>query len=165
MNQKMAENGAMPRIIPAGSPGDIDSARRLFLEYSALVSEALCFQGFDAELARLPGEYAPPGGALLLARDAGVDAGCVALKRLDGGRAEMKRLFVRRAYRGAGLGRRLAEAAIAQARALGYRSLVLDTLPKLSEAVALYRRLGFRDCAPYLAEPTPGALCFELSLS
>ncbi len=134
----------------------------MFGEYAALVAEALCFQNFDAELAALPGEYAPPGGVLLIARDGGAPAGCVALRRLDAGTGEMKRMYVREAYRGSGLGRRLAVAVIEEARKRGYMRVLLDTLPKLAPAIALYRDLGFRETAPYLACPTPGALCFEL---
>ena len=137
----------------------------LFGEYAVLVAEALCFQNFDAELAALPGEYAPPGGVLLIARDGDAPAGCVALRRLDAGSGEMKRMYVREAYRGSGLGRRLAVAVIEEARKRGYTRVLLDTLPKLAPAIALYRDLGFRKTAPCLASPTPGALCFELRLS
>jgi GNAT superfamily N-acetyltransferase len=161
----MVENAPVIEVVSAQSGGELESIRRLFREYSELVSAALCFQGFEAELAGLPGNYVPPDGLLLLARDAGSDAGCVAMKRLDARSAEMKRLFVRDAYRGTGLGRRLTRLVIDNARDAGCSRLVLDTLPQLAEAIALYRKLGFRDCAPYLAEPTPGALCFELSLS
>lgn len=161
----MVENAPVIEVVSARSGGELESIRRLFREYSELVSAALCFQGFEEELAGLPGKYAPPDGMLLLARDAGGDAGCVAMKRLDARSAEMKRLFVRNAYRGTGLGRRLTRMVIDQATNAGCSRLVLDTLPHLTEAIALYRKLGFRDCAPYLAEPTPGALCFELSLS
>jgi ribosomal protein S18 acetylase RimI-like enzyme len=144
---------------------DLDEVKRLFLEYSALVSEALCFQGFDQELAELPGAYTPPSGALLVARDGKAAAGCVALRRIDSGTGEMKRMYVRAAYRGAGLGRRLALAIIEEARQRRYARVVLDTLPELATAIALYRDLGFRETGPYLACPTPGALCFELRLS
>lgn len=161
----MTQNTPMIEVVSARSAADIESIRTLFREYAELVSEALCFQGFDRELAELPGAYAQPGGALLLARGPAGDAGCVALKQLDARTAEMKRLFVRGAYRGTGLGRRLTLAVAGIARKNGCERLVLDTLPKLTEAIALYRSLGFRDCAPYLAAPTPGALCFELSLS
>jgi len=137
----------------------------MFREYSGLVSEALCFQGFDQELAALPGDYSAPGGVLLVARDDGDAAGCVALRRLDADSGEMKRMYVRDAYRGSGLGRRLALAVIAEARSRGYRRLLLDTLPKLTTAIALYRDLGFREVPPYLAAPTPGAVCFELDLN
>lgn len=154
------------RIAPARIPDDLADIRALFGEYSALVAAALCFQGFDAELAGLPGTYAPPEGALLLARDGGgAPAGCVALRRLDARTWEMKRMFVREAFRGTGLGRRLALAVIEEARRRGAQRVVLDTLPKLAGAIALYRGLGFRDIAPYLPDPTPGALCLELSLS
>ena len=155
----------MPAIAPADGERDLADVRALFTEYSALVAEALCFQGFDREFAGLPGAYAPPGGALLLARDGGRAAGCVALRRLDARTAEMKRMYVRDAWRGSGLGRHLALSAIDEARRLGYARIVLDTLPRLAAAIALYRSLGFRDAAPYLDAPTPGALCLELSLS
>jgi GNAT superfamily N-acetyltransferase len=154
----------VPEIAPA-RPQDIEEARTLFREYAALVEEALCFQNFDRELAALPGEYAAPHGALLVARDAAALAGCVALRRLDGTTGEMKRMYVRGAYRGAGLGRGLALAVIDEARRRRFRRLVLDTLPKLAPAIALYRDLGFREVGPYLPRPTPGALCFELRLS
>jgi carbonic anhydrase len=151
--------------IASASAADLDEIKSLFREYSALVSEALCFQGFDEELAGLPGAYAPPSGALLIARDGEAAAGCVALRRLDAATGEMKRMYVRDAYRGTGLGRRLAAAIIDEARNRGHARIVLDTLPKLAPAIALYRDLGFRDTGPYLPSPTPGALCFELRLS
>ena len=152
------------KILPAGAQ-DLEDVRTLFGEYSRLVAEALCFQNFDQELAALPGEYAPPGGVLLIARDAAAAAGCVALRRLDAGTGEMKRMYVREQYRGSGLGRRLAAEAIEEARKRKYARIVLDTLPKLASAIALYRDLGFRETGPSLASPTPGALCFELTLS
>ena len=155
----------MLNIAPAAAPQDIEDAGTLFREYAGLVAEALCFQNFDAELAALPGEYAPPGGILLIARDRGTPAGCVALRRVDAATGEMKRMYVRERHRGSGLGRRLAIAAIDEAMAKGYARIVLDTLPKLSAAIALYRDLGFREIGPYLASPTPGALCFELRFS
>jgi GNAT superfamily N-acetyltransferase len=153
------------KIAPASSPQDIEDARTLFGEYAGLVAEALCFQNFDEELAALPGDYAPPGGVLLIARDADTMAGCVALRRVDAGTGEMKRMFVREQYRGSGLGRRLALEVIEQAKKRNYRRMVLDTLPKLATAITLYRALGFRETDPYLASPTPGAVCFELTLS
>ena len=155
----------MLNIAPAASPRDIPDVRLLLREYADLVAEALCFQNFDQELAALPGEYAPPGGVLLIARHAAAAAGCVALRRLDAGTGEMKRMYVREQYRGSGLGRRLAAEAIEEARKRKYARIVLDTLPKLASAIALYRDLGFRETGPYLASPTPGALCFELTLS
>lgn len=155
----------MLTIAPAASPQDLDDVRALFREYADLVAEALCFQNFDQEFASLPGAYAPPGGALLIARDGGAAAGCVALRRLDDRTGEMKRMYVRQAFRGTGLGRRLALAVIEEARKRNYARVVLDTLPKLTAAIALYRDLGFRDTGPYLPSPTPGALCLELKLS
>ena len=151
--------------IASASPQDIADVRLLFGEYAQLVAEALCFQNFDEETAVLPGAYAPPGGALLIARDGQIAAGCVALRRLDAGTGEMKRMYVRERYRGSGLGRRLAVAVIDEARKRNYARLVLDTLPKLTSAISLYGDLGFRACGPYLPAPTPGALCFELRLS
>ena len=152
-------------IVPATSAQDLEDIRTLFGEYSTLVAEALCFQNFDQELEALPGLYAPPGGVLLIARDDGKAAGCVALRGLDAGTGEMKRMYVRDAYRGSGLGRRLAVAVVDEARKRKYGRLVLDTLPKLAPAIALYRDLGFRETGPYLASPTPGAICFELRVS
>ena len=152
--------------IAAAAARDLEDIRALFREYSGLVAEALCFQGFDEELAALPGAYVPPGGALLIARDeAQAAAGCVALRRVDATTGEMKRMYVRDAWRRQGLGRRLAVAVIEEARARRYGRIVLDTLPKLGTAIALYRDLGFRDTGPYLASPTPGAICLELRIS
>ncbi len=144
---------------------DLEDVRALFGEYALLVAEALCFQGFDAELAALPGAYAPPGGVLLIARDGATAAGCAALRRIDAATGEMKRMYVREAYRRSGLGRQLALAIVGEAKRRRYARLVLDTLPRLAAAIALYRDLGFRETAPYLEAPTPGALCFELRLS
>jgi putative acetyltransferase len=150
-------------IVTAGAQ-DLGDVRVLFEEYSALVAEALCFQNFDAELEALPGAYAPPAGALLIARDGGEAAGCVALRQLDAGTGEMKRMYVRERHRGSGLGRRLALAIIEEAKQRKFKRMVLDTLPKLETAIALYRDLGFRETSPYLPSPTPGAVCFELRL-
>ena len=152
-------------VAPAASPADLDEVRVMFREYSALVAEALCFQNYDAELAALPGDYAPPGGTLLIARDAQGPVGCVGLRRHGPESGEMKRMYVRDRGRGSGLGRRLAVAVIEEARRRSYRRLLLDTLPKLAPAIALYRSLGFREIGPYLSCPTPGAICFELRLS
>lgn len=155
----------MLKIVPATAAQDLADVRILFGEYSVLVAEALCFQNFDQELEALPGAYAPPDGALLIARDKHAAAGCVALRKLDASTGEMKRMFVREAYRGSGLGRRLAAAIIEEARNRNYARVVLDTLPKLAPAIALYRDIGFRETGPYLPSPTPGAICFELRLS
>ena len=129
----------MLKIVPASSAQDLADIRILFGEYSGLVAEALCFQNFDEELEALPGKYAPPGGALLIARDAGTSnaaaAGCVALRPIDPATCEMKRMYVRESYRGTGLGRTLAVAVIAEARQRRHARIVLDTLPKLTTAL------------------------------
>lgn len=154
----------MARVVEVIEPADLAAVRELFAEYARTVDEPRCFAGFGRELAGLPGEYAPPGGRLLLARAGDAPAGCVGLRRLDPAACELKRLYVRPAYRSMKLGRRLAEAAIAAARASGCRRVMLDSLPKMREAMSLYRSLGFRETAPYLPEPTPGAICFSLAL-
>jgi len=151
-------------IRPARSGPELDAVRALFREYERWADAPVCFAGFERELAELPGEYAPPGGALLLALEDGAPAGCVGLRPLPDGAAEMKRLYVREAFRGRGLGRRLAEAVIAAARAAGYATLRLDSLPKMRAALAMYADLGFVPRGPYAAEPTPGAVRLELPL-
>ncbi|HET9734259.1 MAG TPA: GNAT family N-acetyltransferase [Burkholderiales bacterium] len=154
----------MIELRQASSSGEIEVLRGLFREYQRWVDEPCCFASFEQELAGLPGEYAPPAGRLLLASEAGAPAGCAALRRLDAQTGEMKRLYVRPAYRGRGLGRQLAAAVIDAARETGYASLVLDTLPKMASAIALYRALAFAPRGPYSAQPTPGAIFFERRL-
>jgi GNAT superfamily N-acetyltransferase len=153
-------------IRPARSPEDIATAARLFRAYADGLGVDLCFQDFDAELAGLPGAYAPPGGELLLARDAaGQAVGCVALRPLEkAGCAEMKRLYVAPEGRGAGVGRHLVEAILQAARRLGHRQVRLDTLPTMTEAVALYRSMGFAPIAPYYDTPIAGTLFLARSL-
>lgn len=142
-------------ITSAGTAGDIADARRLMLDYAARLGVDLCFQGFDREMATLPGVYAPPRGAILLARDGGGSAlGCVALRPLaEAGVCEMKRLYVAPAGRGRGVGRGLVEALLREADRIGYREMRLDTLPSMREALALYRDFGFEPCAAYYATP------------
>ena len=153
-------------LVQAETPGQISQARELFLEYAQSLGFSLCFQNFDQELANLPGEYAPPAGRLLLAECAGQLAGCVALHRLDDTICEMKRLYLRPQFRGKGLGRTLADKIIAEARAIGYPSMRLDTVePVMRDAVAMYRKLGFREIAPYCKNPIAGALYMELQLN
>lgn len=142
---------------------DIAAARALFVEYAESLGFKLCFQGFDKELASLPGFYAPPRGRLLLARAAGDIIGCVGLRPLDDGGCELRRLYVRPAGRGRGLGRLLTEAAIAEARAIGYARMTLETLPAMTAARALYADLGFRDGAAERARD--GVLAAELDLA
>ena len=152
-------------IRAASGPDDIAIIRELFLEYASSLGFSLCFQGFDQELERLPGEYAPPDGRLFIAEYDGKVAGCIALKRLGPDICEMKRLFVRNDFRGFGLGRVLAERLIVEARANGYKKMALDTIEdKMKSAVALYRLLGFKPCAPYYHNPILGALYMELEL-
>jgi len=140
----------------AATAADIAACRELFLEYQASIGISLCFQGFDRELAALPGDYAPPRGGLWLAEVDGLLAGCVALRPLGEESAEMKRLFVRSDYRGRRIGLALARHVIDAARAIGYRSLKLDTLPSMADAQRMYARLGFVDTAPYNDNPVGG---------
>jgi ribosomal protein S18 acetylase RimI-like enzyme len=163
----IAANSAVQGFLwrQAESLAEIASIRELFLEYANSLGFSLCFQSFDQELASLPGDYAQPHGRLLLATQEGVAAGCVALHPLSDGICEMKRLYVRPQFRGRGLGKRLAEQIIREARAIGYTQLRLDTVePMMGEAVAMYRKMGFREIAPYRPNPIEGALYMELTL-
>ncbi|MBX3651465.1 MAG: GNAT family N-acetyltransferase [Burkholderiales bacterium] len=152
-------------LVEVAAPGpELAAVRDLFLEYAGSLNFSLCFQDFETELEGLPGAYAPPQGILLLAQSGGEVAGCVGVRPLDTGRCEMKRLYVRGQYRGSGLGRRLAEHAVAFARGAGYRSMLLDTLPQMAAAVRLYRELGFVPCASYYDNTPIGSNCLELQL-
>ena len=148
----------------ATTQADIALARELFLEYQSELGISLCFQGFDAELAALPGSYVPPRGRLLIARHDNAAAGCGALRPLSGEIGEMKRVFVRPGMRGHRAGLAICEALVAAARQAGYAKLRLDTLPSMRAAQALYARLGFVDTAPYTDNPVEGARFMELAL-
>jgi len=152
-------------LIQAALPEHIEQTRSLFLEYGRSLGFSLCFQSFDEELKNLPGAYGPPSGRLLLARYRDHAAGCVALRNLEPGICEMKRLYVRPGDRGRGLGRLLVERVIAEARAIGYERMRLDTIASaMEDAIALYRRMGFKEIAPYSAIPLESALWMELLL-
>ncbi len=142
-------------------PAQVDAARVLFREYADQLGVDLCFQGFDAELAGLPGDYAPPGGVLLLASVDGALAGCGAFRPLPEAdypnACEMKRLYVRRAFRRFGLGRLLARHLMDRALEAGYSTLLLDTLDDMEAARHLYVTLGFEEIPPYYYNPVPGA--------
>jgi putative acetyltransferase len=152
-------------LIQVETPAQIEQARELFLEYAQSLGFSLCFQSFDQELASLPGDYAPPDGRLFLACYRDQLAGCVALHLLQPGVCEMKRLYLRPPFRGKGLGRVLAESVIAEARVMKCRKMRLDTVePVMPNAVAMYRRLGFKEIEPYRPNPNAGVLYFELVL-
>ena len=151
---------AVTLTIPS-DPQELSAVRTLFQEYADSLGVDLCFQGFEAELAELPGEYGPPRGRLLLAWVGDALAGCCALRPLDNcdypNAGEMKRLYVRKAFRAFGLGRELAEATLDAARQIGYTSVLLDTLNDMEAARALYTDLGFVEIAPYYHNPVPGS--------
>lgn len=152
-------------LCQAESEDQIVAVRELFLEYARSLDFSLCFQSFEKELAGLPGPYAPPRGRLLLASVADQPAGCAAMYELEPLICEMKRLFVRPAFRGKGLGKILAEYVISEARQAGYKKLRLDTVePRMQIAVAMYRKLGFREVTPYRQNPMEGTLYMELPL-
>src|SRR5262245_29610121 len=155
-----------PVMIRGFEERDRERIVALLREYEAGIGVSLCFQNFEAEIAGLPGDYAPPGGAMILAREASGPEmlGCVAVRPVPGARGlcEMKRLFVRSAGRGGGLGRALAVAAMAEGRRLGYQRMGLDTLPSMTAAQALYRSLGFRHTG--ISNSEPAVLLFERGL-
>jgi len=152
-------------VIQAETSTQIAQARELFLEYAQSLGFSLCFQNFDKELAELPGDYAAPDGRLLLAEHEGKVAGCVALHRLESNTCEMKRLYLRPEFRGKRLGGALAECVIAEARRIGYHRMRLDTVePLMGDALAMYRKMGFKEIPPYRPNPIAGAIYMELEL-
>lgn len=157
----------MLTIVQAETSEQIVTARELMVEYAHTLGFELCFQNFDQEMRALPGKYAAPGGRLLLAYSGGTAAGVVAMRPLDDpGVCEMKRLYVRPAFRGQSLGRALAERLIAEAGEAGYSRMRLDTVPgKMDSAIALYRELGFREIPAYYPSPVRETLFMELELS
>lgn len=174
----MAASAASAALRSASGPRDVELARALFVEYAQWLNVDLCFQGFDRELATLPGAYAPPSGRLLLAGPPGDAFGCIALRPLaavkdaccgssneaNDGVGEVKRLYVQPGNRHGGWGRKLAEAIVADARAIGYRELKLDTLEWMADARRLYEQLGFRECARYYDNPLSGVVYMALAL-
>ncbi len=164
----MAVSQPQVQISTPTEAAELDAAREIFREYAAGLGVDLCFQQFDAELAGLPGDYAEPRGALLLALVDGKLAGCCALRPLDTvdypNASEMKRLYVRKAFRGSGLGKQLAEAALDAARRSGYDCVLLDTLDDMEAARALYEELGFEEIPPYYHNPIAGAHYLKVEL-
>jgi GNAT superfamily N-acetyltransferase len=157
-------NDLATQIRHATTPDDIAVVRELFQEYAAAVAVDLCFQGFAQELVQLPGSYAPPRGRLLLAWANDGPAGCVALRPITDSVCEMKRLYVRQAFRGQRIGKQLAEQVIAEAKQIGYSTMRLDTLPQMVAATQLYESLGFVCCDAYYNTPLQETIFLELEL-
>ena len=152
-------------LLEASTPEHLAQVRRLFRAYADWLEVDLCFQGFERELAELPGCYAPPAGRLLIARVGGEVVGCVGLRRLETSVCEMKRLWVEPGFAGYGVGRALAEAIVAAARQIGYRRMRLDTIPaRMPAAQHLYAALGFREIPAYYDNPLTGVVMLELEL-
>ncbi|HEU4458708.1 MAG TPA: GNAT family N-acetyltransferase [Methylibium sp.] len=164
----MSSDAPRIELTEPSTPQAFDACRELFREYATALGIDLCFQHFDEELARLPGDYAPPGGTLLLAWCDGELAGCGALRPLpeadEANACEMKRLYVRRPFRRFGLGRLLAQALIDRAHAIGYSAMLLDTLDDMEAARELYASLGFVEVPPYYFNPIPGAHYLRVGL-
>ncbi len=155
----------MIKIIQAETPEQTEEARKLFREYEAWLGLNLCFQNFDAEVANLPDKYAAPDGRLFLAFSGGKPAGCIALRKLEEGVCEMKRLFVKEDFRGLGIGIKLIEKLIGEARLIGYKTLRLDTYPpKMGKAVGIYESCGFREIPAYYHNPYGDSLYMEKDL-
>lgn len=156
----------MADIVQASDSAEIDAVRSLFLEYAEWLGFDLCFQGFNDELANLPGKYAPPKGRLYLLKEGAEYIGCIALREIENGICEMKRLFVRPCYRSKGYGKLLAEKIIKEAKELGYVKMRLDTIgEKMKSAMAIYKALGFKEIASYYHNPQDGAVYMELYLA
>ena len=155
------------RIAPVRTANDLKATVKLFRAYASSLDVDLSYQNFEAEMEAMPGKYAPPAGELLLARDrGGTPMGCVALRPLDAqGCCEMKRLYVVPEGRGSGLGRKLVDAVVKEAERIGYREMRLDTLPSMTGAIALYRKLGFEPIEPYYATPVIGTIFMRRSLA
>ena len=167
--ERILNKGRKRAVVERATAADIPEIRSLMREYAGFLGADLSFQDFERELEGLPGKYAPPAGALLIARAAGksgvpVAAGCAALRKIGPGVCEMKRLFVRPAFRGWGLGRQLAARIVQEARRIGYATMRLDTLERLESAVGLYRSMGFVQIPPYCKNPLPGAMFWEKDL-
>lgn len=154
----------MVQIREGRTTSQIASARELIREYSASLGIDLSFENFEQEMAAFPAPYTRPGGLILVALEGGEAVGVVGFRRLSGKVCELKRMYVRPGLRGLGIGRRLAERAIEEARDVGYTRMRLDTLSRLKEAVSLYGSLGFREIAPYRANPHKGVIYLELDL-
>ena len=165
MGENTLSAGSTVRVAQVATLDEIETAGSLFKEYSAWLAIDLSFQNFDEELSRLPGDYTPPDGRLLLARIGRDVAGCVALRRLDGRACEMKRMWVRPQFRGRAIGRVLTESLIAEARNIGYSEIRLDSLPSLTSALRLYKFLGFKEIAAYRYNPDPAAVFMRLPLT
>jgi carbonic anhydrase len=169
MDSQLRYEAAMLRIVPAHSGETIAQARNLFREYATTTGVDVCLVDYERELASLPGLYAPPSGRLLLAiqespGNSGEAIGCAALRKFDPESCELKRLYVRAAFRGQGAARKLVKELIAEGRTIGYQRMVLDTLPSMQEAQKLYRTFGFREIPAYMKNPIPESLFFELAL-
>jgi ribosomal protein S18 acetylase RimI-like enzyme len=152
------------KIIHVRTAAQINEIRKLFREYEKFLCIDLSFENFEEEIAELPGKYAPPDGTIILAMDGKQAVGCVALRKIEDGVCEMKRLFVRENHRGIGLGRKLAVSIINEAKEIGYSYMRLDTLETLKDAIRLYNSLGFRNIEPYYHNPLPGVIYLELDL-
>lgn len=152
-------------IYEALAENDIAEAKKLFIEYANSLNFDLCFQGFDEEVSNLPGKYASPEGRLLLARIDNKIGGCIALRKLESGICEMKRLYVRPEFRGRGIGKILCDKLLEQAKSKGYKKMRLDTIyHQMQSAIKLYKSYGFHEIPPYYYNPQEGVLFMELEL-